>query len=146
MKNKIVKLREETGAGFMDCKTALVEANGDMEEAKKIIFKKGITKAEKKTTRKTGSGVLETYVHNGRIGVLLELRCETDFVAKNEEFKKLAHEIAMQIASINPNTVEELLEQNYIKDESIIIKDLINSAIGKLGENIQVERFCRYEL
>ncbi len=146
MKDKIIELREETGAGVMDCKAALEESNGDMDKAREIIIKKGAAKAEKKSERETGSGVIDTYIHNGRIGVMLELRCETDFVAKNDEFKELAHELAMQVASMGPDSVDELLEGNYIKDDSITIKDLINKTVGKIGENINVERFCRYEL
>ncbi len=146
MKEQIQKLREETNAGVMDCKKALEEAGGDLEKAKKILYEKGLIKANQKSERATGAGLLESYIHNGRVGVLLELRCETDFVARNELFKELAHNLAMQIAAMNPENVEELLKQPSIKDESQTIEDLIKQYIAKTGENIRVERFCRYEL
>jgi len=146
MTDLIQQLRDITGAGVMDCKRALEEANNDLEKAKAIIFEKGVAKAEKKSERATGSGILETYVHNGRVGVLLELRCETDFVARNEDFKELAHQIALQIAAMNPQNVDELLKQNFIMDESVTVENIIKRSIAKLGENMKVERFCRYEL
>lgn len=130
----------------MDVKRALEQAEGDLEKAKAIIYEKGLAKAETKSERKTGAGILETYIHNARVGVLLELRCETDFVARTEEFKKLAHDIAMHIAAMDPKDTDELLAQNFIKDESQNIGDLIKVFIGKLGENTKIERFCRYEL
>lgn len=142
----IVTLREETGAGVMDCKKALDEASGNLEKAKEIIFSKGAAKAQKKAERKTGSGILEAYVHNGRIGVLVEIRCETDFVARNDEFRSFARDVAMQIASMAPEDVEALLAQPFIKDESITIEDALTRMIAKIGENMKIERFCRYEL
>ena len=142
----IAKLRVETGAGVMDCKKAFEKANGDFEKAKKILADNAQAIAKKKHDRSAKQGIIECYLHGSRIGVLLEINCESDFVARNEEFKKLAKEIAMQIASMNPKNVEELLEENYIRDESLTIKDLITQAIGKIGENIQVKRFVRYEL
>ena len=146
MMEKIQKLREITGAGVMECKKALEQSGGDIEKAKDIIFEMGLVRAEKKSERKTGAGLLETYIHNNRVGVLLELRCETDFVAKNEKFKELAHNISMHIAAMGPETVEELYSQNYIKEESITIEQLVKSLIGTIGENIKIEKFCRYEL
>jgi len=146
MINDIQKLREETGAGVMECKKAIEEAGGDFEEAKKFIYERGLVKAGQKSERITGAGLLETYIHNHRVGVLLELRCETDFVAKNELFKELAHNLAMQIAAMNPENIEELLKQPSIRDESQTIEELIKQYIAKTGENIRVERFCRYEL
>ena len=142
----VKKLREETGAGIMECKRALQDANGDVEAAKKIIEEKGLLKADKKSDRKTGSGVLESYIHNGRVGVLLELRCETDFVARTEDFKNLAHDLAMHIAAMNPENVEALLAQPFVKDPSRNIGDVVKQSIAKLGENTVVERFMRYEL
>lgn len=142
----VKKLREETGAGIMECKRALQDANGDIEEAKKIINEKGLLKAEKKSERKTGSGILESYIHNSRVGVLLELRCETDFVARTEDFKNLAHDLVMHIAAMNPENVEVLLAQPFVKDPSKTINDVIKQVIGKIGENMVVERFMRYEL
>ena len=146
MTDDIKKLREVTGAGVMECKKAIDEAAGDFEKAKVIIFERGLARAEKKSERTTGAGLLESYIHNGRVGVLLELRCETDFVARNEVFKDLAHDIAMHIAALDPKDVEELLKQNFVKNESITVEDLIKSAIAKIGENMKVEKFCRYEL
>lgn len=142
----VKKLREETGAGIMECKKALQDAKGDIDEAKNIIAEKGLLKAEKKSERKTGSGALESYVHNGRVGVLLELRCETDFVARTEDFKSLAHDLAMHIAAMNPENVEALLAQPFVKDPSKNVGDVIKQSIAKLGENTVVERFMRYEL
>ncbi len=146
MNDAIVRLREETGAGVMDCKRALDDAQGDLDKARTLIFERGAAKAEKKAERKTGSGLLETYVHNNRVGVLLELRCETDFVARTDAFKTLAHDIVMQIASMNPQSVDELLTQEFIKDSAITINELVTRAIASIGENIKIERFCRYEL
>lgn len=146
MLNNIQKLRELTGAGVMECKKALQEANGDFDKAISIIHERGLAKAEKKKERTTGAGVLESYIHNERVGVLLELRCETDFVARSREFRELAHHLAMQIAAMEPIDVDDLLKQMYIKDETITVGDLIKRTIAKLGENIQVERFCRYEI
>ena len=146
MASDVQNLREITGAGVMECKRALDEAGGDLEKAKSIIFERGLTKAEKKSGRVTGAGLLETYVHNNRVGVLLELRCETDFVARNELFKELAHNIVMQVAAMNPSNIQELLAQNYVKNESITIDVLIKEAISKIGENMKVEKFCRYEI
>jgi len=145
-KEDIQKLREETGAGVMDCKRALEEAGGDFEKAREIVMEKGMLVAGKKENRQTGAGHLETYVHNGRIGVLLDIRAETDFAVNSEPFKELAHNLAMQIAAMRPRDVSELLEQAYIKDESVSVADVIKQAVGKVGENIRVERFCRYEI
>lgn len=146
MKEEIQKLRESTGAGVMECKRALQEANGDFDKAVSIIHEQGLVRAEKKKERTTGAGLLESYIHNERVGVLVELRCETDFVARSKEFKELAHDLAMQIAAMEPQGVDDLLKQIYIKDEMLVVGDLIKRAIAKFGENIQVERFCRYEL
>lgn len=142
----VQKLRGETGAGVMDCKRALEEAKGDFEKAKAIIREKGLTKAAKKSERETGAGYLESYIHAGRLGVLLELRCETDFVARNEKFKKLAHELAMHIAAMNPESVEELLGQPFVKDEKETVENLVKQTIAELGENIEIARFTRYEI
>jgi len=130
----------------MECKRALQEANGDFDKAISIIHEEGLVRADKKKERTTGAGLLESYVHNERVGVLLELRCETDFVGRSKEFRELAHDLAMQIAAMNPANVDDLLKQMYIKDETLTIEDLIKRAIAKVGENIKVERFCRYEI
>lgn len=142
----IAKLRELTGAGVVECKKALDEAEGDFDRAKDIIFERGIARAEKKSDRATGAGLLETYIHNGRVAVMVELRCETDFVARNEKFQGLAHDIAMHIAAMAPETVEELLTQQYVKDPSMTIEELVKNLIGTIGENMKVERFARFEL
>lgn len=142
----IQKLREATDAGIMDCKRALADTNGDYEAAKALLFERGIAKAEKKADRATGAGVLESYIHANRVGVLLDLRSETDFVAHSDPFKELAHNLAMHISAMNPQSVDELKNQQYVKDPSITVDQLVKSVIAKVGENIRVERFCRYEL
>ncbi|PIU03669.1 translation elongation factor Ts [Candidatus Shapirobacteria bacterium CG08_land_8_20_14_0_20_39_18] len=143
----IKKLREETNAPVMECKSALQEANGDIEKAKEILKKKGMERADKKASRETKAGLVESYTHNnGRVGVMVEVFCETDFVARNEEFKKLCHELALQIASMNPESVADLFAQPWIRDESKTIEQLVKETIGKLGENIKVNRFVRFEL
>jgi len=143
----IKKLREMTSAGFADCKSALEESNGDLKKAEELLKKKGIAKAAKKGDRETGSGLVETYVHlNGKIGVVLSVLCETDFVARTDEFKHLSHEVAMQIAAMNPENNEELLKQEYIRDGSKTIEDLVKENIAKLGENIQIGKFSRIEI
>lgn len=130
----------------MDCKRALDDAGGDFEKAKALIMERGIVKAEKKADRATGAGILETYVHNNRVGVLLDLRCETDFVVRSDPFRTLAKELAMQIAAMDPENIPALLAQPYIKDPSLTVSELIKSMIAKVGENMRVEKFCRYEL
>ena len=142
----IKKLREETGAGIADCREALEEAKGDLENAKKVLKKKGLAKAGGKSDREVNAGFVEVYSHGGRVGVLVELLCETDFVAKTEDFKNLAHDLALQITSMRPDSVEELLKQEYVKDSSQTIEDLVKNVIAKLGENIQIGRFERLEL
>ncbi|OGY62488.1 MAG: translation elongation factor Ts [Candidatus Harrisonbacteria bacterium RIFCSPHIGHO2_01_FULL_44_13] len=146
MTKDIQRLREITGAGVMECKKALADVRGNFDEALKLINERGLIKAEKKATRATGAGFLELYIHNGRVGVLLELRCETDFVAHSDPFKELAKNLAMQIAAMDPENVEELLKQPFIKDESMTVENLIKGVVAKTGENIRIERFCRYEL
>jgi elongation factor Ts len=146
MKEQIQKLRDVTGAGVMECKKALEEAGGDFDKAVAIIHERGLVKAETKKERTTGSGILESYIHNERVGVLLEIRCETDFVARNSLFKELAHNLCMHIAAMNPENVDILLKQAYVKDEAFTVEAFIKQAIAKIGENIQIERFCRYEI
>ena len=144
---QIKDLRELTQAGFADCKNALEEAKGDMKKAEEILKKKGFEKAAKKSDRETGQGIVESYVHQtGKVGVLVSLLCETDFVARTDEFKILAHEIAMQVAAMNPKDTKTLLSQEYIRDGSKTIDVLIKEAIGKLGENIQLGEFKRSEI
>jgi elongation factor Ts len=190
--NSVKELREKTGAGFMDCKKALAESAGDIEKAIDYLRKKGVAAAAKKASRAVSDGAVAAYVHpGGKIGVLLEINCETDFVARNAEFQTLLKDVAMQIAAANPRFVRRedvsaeeferekaiyrqqalesgkqekiadrivegklerfysevcLLEQPFIKDPDRKVSDLINDAIARLGENIQVRRFARYQL
>jgi len=184
-------LRERTGVGFMECKAALMAANGDLEEAVTILRKKGLSSSAKKAGRETKEGLIGAYVHNGKIGVMVEVNCESDFVARNVDFQTLVKDIAMQIAASDPRYVRRedvtegvlakereiykeqaratgkpeavlekivegrmskffgevcLLEQPFVKEPSISIKDHIASRIQKIGENIQVRRFVRYRL
>jgi elongation factor Ts len=182
------KLRQKTNAGMMDCKKALTEAKGDTEAAETILRKKGITKAEGKADRAAKEGIVSSYIHMaGRVGVLIEVNCETDFVAKNENFQGFVKDLTLHIAAANPrflqredvpadlvakerdiagdqvkdkpeNVIEKivdgkmnkffadhcLLEQTFIKDDKLVIKDLVKSKIAELGENIIVRRFTRY--
>ena len=158
----IKELRERTGAGIMDCKRALEETAGDLGKAEDILVKQGIASAAKKATRSTEEGIVESYIHSGgRIGVLLEVNCETDFVARTDDFRELAHDLAMQVAAMAPSYVSSeevpdgedsdsaetvLMHQPFIKDPSKSIQDLVNEGIGKLGENIRVRRFTRFSL
>lgn len=188
----VKELREKTGGGIMDCKRALQEAAGDMEKAVDLLRQKGLSVAAKKSVRETKEGIIGTYIHGGgKIGVLVEINCETDFVARNPEFQELVKDIAMQIAASNPTYIRReeipsgvlekerdifkaqaretgkpehviekiaegkiekffadscLLEQPFIKDSSIVIRDLISQKIAKIGENILVKRFVRYQL
>lgn len=142
----IKDLREKTQAGFSDCKLALEESMGDMKKAEEVLRKKGFEKAEKKSDRETKAGLVESYVHGGRIGVLVTLLCETDFVARTDEFKTLAHEIALQVSSMNPKNIEALTKQDYIRDASKTIGDLVKETIAKVGENIQIGDFKRSEI
>ncbi len=186
----VKQLRDRTGAGLMDCKRALTEAGGDQEEAMTVLRKLGLAKAQKKGSRQTSEGVVMPYVHsNGKLGVLLELACETDFVARNENFQQLARDLAMQVAAsaplaVRPDDLPEdvveaekqvfrqqcadkpeqiqekivegklrkfyeetcLLNQEYIRDDSRTVADIVNDAIAKLGENIEVRRFVRLAL
>ncbi|UCD55142.1 MAG: translation elongation factor Ts [Candidatus Omnitrophota bacterium] len=190
MLDAIKKLREKTQAGIMDCKKALKEATGNVEKAIEILRKKGIKLASLKSSRAAKDGRVESYIHmNGKIGVLVEVNCETDFVARNEEFKRFAKDISMQIAATKPkyvkredileNTLEKekeilaatiknkpkealdkilagklekfyeetcLLDQPFVKDPKIKVKELLQSLIAKIGENIVIRRFVRYQL
>lgn len=187
---KVAELRAQTGAGIIDCKNALIETKGDFEAAIIFLKKKGLATAAKKADRATAEGLVEAYIHNGgKIGVLVQLNCETDFVAKNDSFKALARDIAMHIAAlapqylhrqeVSPALIEKerdiakeqcagkpeaaiekivtgkldkffadhcLLEQAFVRDPSITIQELISSSIAKMGENITVGRFARYQV
>ncbi|MEK7517443.1 MAG: translation elongation factor Ts [Patescibacteria group bacterium] len=141
------KLRNETQASVADCRKALEESDGDYNKAIVWLRKHGIEKAGKKADRTTSQGLVESYIHqNGKVGAMVEVLCETDFVARTSEFKTLAHEIAMQIAAMNPKNVDSLLKQEYIRDSSKTIESLIKEAIAKLGENIVVKNFTRFEI
>lgn len=143
--DQIKKLREKTGGGVMDCRRALEEAKGDEKRAEELLKKWGVEKAEKKAGRTTSAGLVDSYIHaGGKVGVLLEIACETDFVARTAEFKNLAHEICLQIASMNPNDVKTLLKQEYIREPGVTVEQLVKQVIGKLGENITITRFIRY--
>ena len=143
---QIKKLRQETSVSISECKKALEEAKGDFKEAKKILKKWGKKLANKKTGREAGIGIVDSYIHpNKRIGVIVELRCETDFVARSDDFKNLAHELCLQIAAMDSQE-DSLMSQPWIKDETKTIKDLINEYVAKLGENIIVKRFARFEI
>ena len=142
----IKKLREETGAGVADCREALSQSKGDSKKAKEWLKKKGLDKASSKAEREVKAGFVDVYSHAGKVGVLVELLSETDFVARTPDFKNLAHELCLQIASMDPASVEELLSQEYIRDNSLTVEELVKSVIGKLGENIQIGRFERIAL
>lgn len=144
--DQIKSLRELTGGGIMDCRKALEQANGDQKKAAELLLAWGIEKAEKKADRVAAQGGIYTYIHQGKIGAMIELNCETDFVARTDDFQQLAHEIAMQVASMEPKDVEDLMKQPYIRDAKLTIRDLVKSAIGKIGENIVLKRFVRYQL
>jgi elongation factor Ts len=144
--DQLKKLREETSAGVSDCRQALEDAGGDYEKAKKLLMERGIEKAAKKADRETGSGLVESYVHGGRVGVLVQVRCETDFVARTDAFKALAHEVAMQIAAMNPKDTKALLTSPYIRDPKLTIEALVKQTIAKLGENITIGSFTRMVL
>lgn len=189
-KDDLLKLRELTGAGMMDCKHALTEAGGDLTQARGILRKKGLDIAKKKATRQTSEGLIASYIHaGGKLGVLVEVNCETDFVAKNEMFQSFVKDIAMQIAASHPLYVSSsdippedlakekaifaesvkgkppevqekivqgklakrfeeicLLNQKYIRDDSRTVQDLVNETIAKIGENIVIRRFVRFEV
>ncbi len=144
--DKIKELREETCVSVSECKKALEEAEGDFVKAKEILREWGKELAGKKANREAGSGIIDTYLHsNKKVGAMIELRCETDFVAKSDDFKALAHEICLQIAAIESEEVD-LMSQPWIKDETKTIKELIEEYISKLGENIEIKRFIRYDI
>lgn len=143
----IRKIREKTGAGVMEVKKALEQSGGDQKKAIELIKKKGFAKAQKRADKQTSEGVISSYVHQGgKIGTMVELVCETDFVARTREFQKLAKELAMQIASMNPKSVKKLLKQEYIRDPGKSIEELVAETVGKTGEKIEVKRFVRYKL
>lgn len=145
--DQLKKLREETQAGVSDCRQALEDANGSYEKAKQLLTERGLEKAKKKEGKETSQGIIASYVHsNNKVGVLVDLRCETDFVARTDDFKDLAKEITLQIAAMNPKDSEELLQSEYIRDAKKTIETLVKGVIAKVGENITVAKFTRMEL
>ncbi|MBI4287960.1 MAG: elongation factor Ts [Chloroflexi bacterium] len=158
----VKELRERTGAGVLECRNVLAEAEGNVERAMQVLKERGLAKAEKKTGRSTGQGLVEAYIHpGGRVGALVEVNCETDFVARTQEFMQLAHDLVLQVVATSPQFVtrEEmpagaelnpqevcLLDQPFIKDPGKSVKDLITETIAKVGENVRVRRFSRFEL
>lgn len=144
---QVKNLRDKTGASMIECKKALKDTKGDEKKALKILQEKGRLTAMKKSERKAEEGVVEAYIHsNKKMGVLLELRCETDFVARNDEFKELAHDLAMHIAGMDSKNEKTLLKEPFVKNPEIMVKDLIDQKIAKLGENIKIGKFVRFEL
>ena len=161
--DQVKELREQSGAGVMDCKRALVETNGDLQRAMEVLRQQGLAQASKRAGREASQGIVEAYVHGGgRIGVLVEVNCETDYVARTEDVRTLAHDLAMQIAATNPPSVGELegepapasasldevplLQQPFIKDAKRTVADLVRDTAAKTRENVVVRRFVRYEL
>lgn len=167
--NMVKKLRQASGAGVMSCKKALADAGGDFRKALKLLQEKGLFLAAGKVERKTREGLVSSYIHfGGKLGVLIELNCETDFVAKTDEFKQLAKDISMHIAWSNPQFLSRdkvpeeiikqekdrekyfsqvcLLEQLFLKDNEISVKNYLSSVVAKIGENIRIRRFTRYQL
>lgn len=143
----IKQLREETGIGVMDARKALEESGGDMEKAKQWLSLHAVAKAAKKADRTTGEGVIASYIHQtGKIGVLVKLGCETDFVARTADFQQLGKELAMQVASMNPENVAELLGQEWIRDPKKTVKNLLEEHVAKVGENIKILEFVRMSL
>lgn len=159
---QIKNLRKVSGAGVMDCRSALIKAEGDIDKALQVLKEQNLIKVEKKAVRTTTQGAIESYVHaGGRIGVIVEVNCETDFVARTPEFKELAHNLAMQVAALAPMCINKedvpdaidldpqtasLLTQPFIRDTTKTVQDVINETIAKTGENIKVRRFARFEL
>lgn len=142
--DQIKKLREETGAPIADIKRALELSGGNEEKAKEALIKSGFERADKKAARQTKAGRVFSYIHHsGTVGAIITLLCETDFVARTDEFQNLGREIAMQVASMNPESKEELLNQDYIRDAGKKIETLIKEVIAKTGENIQLKDFKR---
>ncbi len=160
--DSIKELREQSGAGVMQCRNALEKHEGNREKALEFLKKQGLLKAREKAERTAAEGLIEAYIHTGgRVGAMIELNCETDFVARTDEFKELAHNLAMQVAAMAPQFVSQeempkgaviepqaacLLMQPYIKDQELTIQDIITETIARVGENIKVSRFARFEL
>ena len=145
--DKIKQLRDSTGLSLGQIKKALDEAGGDKDKAMELLKTQGLATAEKKSSREVKEGIIDSYIHaNKKLGAMVEIMCETDFVARNSDFQNLAHDIAMHIAASRPGNVEELLAQPFIKDPNITVKDLVNQCVAKVGENIQISRFEIFEI
>ena len=145
--DNVKKLRDSTGAGVMDARKALLEAEGDIAKAKDILKARGEEKVAKNSERETSQGIIETYAHTGgKVGSMVYLACETDFVAKTDEFKNLARELSMQVAAMNPGNVDELVKQDYIRDPGKTVKQLIAEVVIRTGENIQIKKIARFAL
>jgi elongation factor Ts len=155
----IKELRERTGAGIMECKRAIEEARADLTKAEKLLKEWGLATAAKKAGREASQGLIDSYIHAGRIGAMVEVNCETDFVARTDDFRTFAREVAMQVAATNPSRISSgepstngsdddvpLLEQAYIRDPSKTVQDLLNETIAKLRENVVIRRVARFEL
>ncbi|MCX7884791.1 MAG: translation elongation factor Ts [Caloramator sp.] len=141
----VSELRERTGAGMMDCKKALTQADGDIEKAIEILREKGLASAAKKAGRIAAEGLIQTYIsEDGKNGTVIEVNCETDFVAKNDDFVNLSKNLAKQVALSKTSNIDELLEEKYIDDNSLAVKDAITALIAKLGENIKLRRFEKF--
>lgn len=147
MMDNIKQLREKTGISIAECKKALEAAGNDIEKALESLKEQSKALVEKKSSAETKEGIIESYIHsNAKVGALLELSCQTDFVARNQDFRSLAKDIAMHITAIGAENLEELLAQPFIKDSSKTIQDLINENIAKLGENIKINKFSRFSI
>lgn len=147
MVDDIRQLREETSCGVIECKKALEESKGDFQKAKELLRKRGLEMAAKKSDRVAKEGRVESYVHHGnKIAAVVEVNCETDFVARNEDFIAFTRNLAMHIAALNPENVQALLAQPFVKDASKTIQDLLNELVAKIGENIQINRFVRFKV
>ena len=141
------KIRNMTGASVDAIRKALEEADGEIERALELLKDRGAIVAAKKAGRQTGEGIVSYYIHaDGKVGVLVKLLCETDFVARTEQFKELGHELAMHIAAMDPINIEDFLSQAYIRDQDMTIDALIKGYVAKLGENIKIGEFCRFEI
>ncbi|OGM97814.1 MAG: hypothetical protein A2735_01175 [Candidatus Yanofskybacteria bacterium RIFCSPHIGHO2_01_FULL_41_21] len=145
--DQIKSLRDETGLSVADIKKALIEAGGDIDKTRELLISRGGDIAAKKAGRDLKAGIVDSYIHNNKLsGCILELLCETDFVSRGEIFQTLAHDLTLHITAMNPQNVEELMEQAFIKNPEQTIRDLITSHIAKLGENIQIGRFQVFQI
>ncbi len=143
---QIKNLRAKTGLGIHDIKKALEASDGNEEKALQLLKEWGLSTVAKKADRATSQGLIESYSHGGRIGSMVEVNCETDFVARNDDFKSFVRDLALQVAAMKPETVEDLLKQEYFKDPSLTVQDRLTETIAKIGENVKINRIARFEL